>query len=912
MGGISYHSAEGVTTVSEEKVIGGRTPSGHIEGGRRSPARFPATSPRLPEGIVTFCFTDIEGSTRLMRALGDRYPDISERHFEVMRPAWVTYQGTEVSFAGDSVLVAFADATAAVSACAMAQRLLGETEWPEGGEPRVRMGLHSGLAFPRDGKYFAVAVSQAARVTAAAHGGQVLVSAEIAAAADLPSDILLEPVGRFRLRDFEEPARLYQLHGPGLKTRFPAVRALPADGHNLATPATPLIDRESELDRGRSLLQTGRAVTLTGPGGVGKTRLANEIGRMSGADWPDGVWLVDLAPITDPALLGGAIAQATGSPSRGGDRMSELLNHLRDKSVLVILDNCEHLIADVAVLVERLLSTCPRCGVLATSRESLGLGRELVERVPPLGLPPSKIAGANEALASAAVQFLVERAVASGANFSLSEDNAGEVAEICRRLDGLPLALEFAAARLNNLRPAELLSGLNDRFRLLRSRATTVPDRQRTMEGALEWSERLLSDAEQVGLSRLSVFRTSFSVSAAAAAVGSDDLPGPEVPPLLWSLVDKSLVVADPTKSETRYVLLESVREFAARRLEERGETVEVVTRLASWYDGQLGPAVRQERGWTDLVGADVDNLRGLIPPLVHVDSELAQRISFTVGRYLDAIESYEEGISELRKHLELLPKPTPARVSLLAALAYLYLRRGRLAEAEESVVQAELLRLQVGSVPDWDDVAIERTRGDLAIRLGASAEAAAAAKLVLERQLSLRGRARMSNQLGIALVALGDLNAAWSAFEQEVDAYRQLGDQVYEASAEGNLAEIALRRYDYAGAARHQRACCDLALQLGMPVMVAFSLIVAARIASARENWLSAAELHAQADLILDRTGIVLYESDRRVSEEMLDDARQHLGEDRYAAAQAAGRVMELPATAALADLVFQELLSE
>jgi predicted ATPase len=847
-----------------------------------------------------------------MRALGDRYPDVCERHFEVMSGAWAEHQGREVAVAGDSILVAFADATAATRACAMAQRLLAREGWPEGCEPKVRMGLHSGLAFPRTGNYLAVAVNQAARVMAAAHGGQVLASADTAKQAASPSDIALVSLGRFRIRDFDEPVFLYQVSGPGLGSRFPAVRALPADGHNLLTPPTPLFGRQELLSRGRNLLRPGRLVTLTGPGGVGKTRLANEIGRIVAPDWSDGVWLVDLAPISDPALLGAAIGQATGAPTRGGDRLSEVLIDLAEKSDLVILDNCEHLRADTANVVERLLSSCPACGVLATSRERLGLAREQVERVSPLATPPLGTVTPTEVLTSPAVQLLMERALAGGAKIMIGEENAADVADICRRLDGLPLALEFAAAHMNTLQPAELLAGLNDRFRLLQSRAPTLLARQRTMEGALEWSERLLSIGEQICLRRLSVFRTSFSVSGATAATATSDLPGQEVPAVLWSLVDKSLVVADPTKSETRYALLESVREFAARRLEEHAETAGVAARLARWYDNQLGPSVRQQPGWIGLVGADIDNLRGLIRTLADVDPEQAQRISFTVGRYLDAIDSYQEGITELSRYLELLPEPTPTRVSLLAALAYLYLREGQLAEAERVVSEAELLRLEVGSEPAWDDVAIERTRGDLAIRLGFSSEAAAAAKSVLDRPISLRGRARMSNQLGIASLALGDLDTAWSAFEQEVEAYRQLGDEVFEASAEGNLAEIALRRSDHKAAASHQKACCELALQLGLPVMVAFSLIVAARIASARDNWSSAVELHAQADMILERTGVALYESDRRASDEMLSRARRHLGEDRYGSAQTAGREMGLPGASQLANSVFAQVVSE
>jgi predicted ATPase len=847
-----------------------------------------------------------------MRALGDRYPEVCERHFAVMRAAWSAHQGTEVALAGDSVLVAFADSTAAVQACAMAQQLLDQQRWPDGTILRVRMGIHAGLAFPRAGNYLALAVNQAARVMTAAHGGQVLVTADVAEQVAPTADVALLQVGRFRIRDFDDPVLLYQLSAPGLRSGFPAVRALPADGHNLVTPATALVGRDQELTRGRDLLRSGRLVTLTGPGGVGKSRLANEIGRMVAPDWPDGVWWVDLAPITDPALLGAAIAEATGTPTRGGDRLDELISNLSEKAAVILLDNCEHLRVGAADVVERFLSQCPACSVLGTSREPLRLARERVERVPPLATPPPGAVLPSAVLASPAVQLLVERAVAGGAPLTVGDHNARDLAEICRRLDGLPLALEFAAARLHTLQTAELLAGLNDRFRLLRSRAPNLTERQRTMEGALQWSERLLNSFEQICFRRLSIFRSSFSVAAAAVAAGDANLPPQEVPSVLWSLVDKSLVVADATKSETRYVLLESVREYAARRLWETTEVPTVASRLSGWFDRELGPAAHRQPGWTGTVGADIENLRGLVPTMAAVDAEQAQRICFTIGRYLDATESYQEGIAELQKYLDLLVDSTPTRVSLLACLGYLYLRGNQLTEAEQVLDEAETLQRQVGSAPDWDDVAVERARGDLAIRVGACREAATDAKRVLARPLSLRGRARMSNQLGIASSALGDLDTARSAFEQEVDAYRQLGDQVFEASAEGNLAEIALRREDYQAAAQHQRACCELALQLGMPVMVAFSLIVAARIGSAREKWSLAAELHAQADVILEQTRIALYESDRKASDEMREQVERNLGRDAYLAAQSTGRTMDLPTAVARANSLFAEVMSE
>ncbi|HEX9549104.1 MAG TPA: adenylate/guanylate cyclase domain-containing protein, partial [Acidimicrobiales bacterium] len=868
-----------------------------------------ATAAQLPSGTVTFCFTDIEGSTRLIRRLGDRYAELSERHVALMREAWEAHAGHEVGSVGDSVFVAFQDATAAIHACAAAQRALAAEDWPADGAIRVRMGIHSGLAFPRDGNYVALAVNQAARVMSAAHGGQVLVSGDTVNRLGAVQDVAIVPLGRYRIRDFDEPVRLFELSWAGVDTGTHSVRAIPADGHNLITPSTPLIGRADEVTELAPLLQPGELVTLTGPGGVGKTRLAGEIGRLVASRWQDGVWMVDLAPVHDSSLIGSAVGAAVDAPTRAGDRWADVLDHLHESTALVLLDNCEHLRDACAVAVEQLLATCTRCGVLATSREPLGLSQELVFRVRTLALPPTGVAN-QDALGFPAVQLFLDRARAARRDVTLDDASLGTIVEICRKLDGLPLALELAAVRLTALQPAELLKGLNDRFRLLQARSPTVPERQRTMEGLLQWSERLLTEPERVCLRRLSIFRTNFSPAAATAAAGFDDIDPADVPALVWSLVDKSLVLADTSANETRYRLLESVREFAAGHLDD-DETIVVARRLAAWYLERIGPTARHRRGWTGEVGVEVDNFRALIRLIAPIAPEDAQQIAFTIGRYLDAIQTYRDGIDELTRYVDELRASTPARISLLTSLGDLHLRLGDVTPAAAVLSAAESLRDEINAVPDWDDVAIERTRGEIALRSGDNISAAAAAKRVLSGEISLRGRARMSSQLGIASLALGDLDGAWDAFAEELQAYRQLGDEVFEASSEGNLAEVALRRGDIAAAARHQRASLALALELGMSVMVGFSLIVAARIAASTGSWAVAARLHSHAELILDKTGIVLYADDRGASDEMLTAAGEHLGDSAFAAARSSGRSSDLPAVAAMADRVLADAAS-
>lgn len=853
--------------------------------------------PSLPSGIVTFVFTDVEGSTRLLRRLGDTYADVLDRHLDLLSSAWDEHGGHPVDTAGDGVFVAFADATGAVQACAAAQRRLNAEPWPEGADVRARIGVHTGLAAPRSGSYRSLAVHEAARVMAAAHGGQVLLTDATVGRLRALDSVAIAPLGRYRVRDFEEPVQLFQLSGSDLPSAFPAVRALPADRHNLVPAPTSFHGRDQEVADVSALLGPGRLVTLSGPGGVGKTRLATEIGCRAAATWHDGVWLVDLAPLDDPSLLAPALATALGVPGRGGDRWAEVVAHLRERQALLVLDNCERLARPCAAAVDELLAACRACGVLATSRAPLGSVRERLVRIPPLAVDGQ---GTGPAVA-----LFLDRMAAVRDDLHPDEGALATVAAICRELDGLPLALELAAARLAVLSPDEVLDGLEHRFDLLRTRNLAVPERQRTLEALLEWSDRLLDDAERACLRRLGVFGGSFSVAGAVAAVGGDGVRPEVVPELVWSLVDTSLATADLTASPTRYRLLGSVRAFARDRLADRGEVESVAVRLARWYAETIGPECRHHRGWTSEAGVELDNVRALVPLVATSDPALAQQLAFTVGRHLEAVGSAQEGVVELRRHVDLLDAATPERISLLTTLADLHLRTGDIPAAQTVLREAEALHRRVGRLPRWDDVALERTRGELAHRVGDHAANAAAARRALAGDISLRGRARMWSQLGIASFALGDVDAGAHAFEEELAAFEALGDELYAASAHGNLAEAALRRQDPATAARHQRACLELGLELGTPVMVAFSLIVAARLAAMGGRWDTATTLHRHAESILAMTGVVLYDDDRRLSDEMLASARAALGPSAFSAAQAAGESLELPAAAALADRV-------
>ena len=583
----------------------------------------------------------------------------------------------------------------------------------------------------------------------------------------------------------------------------------------------------------------------------------------------------------------------------------DVVEHLRGQRAVIVLDNCEHVLATSAELVVSLEATCPDVGALATSLQPLRVAGEVAWPVAPLVPPAGPQSDAAGVLASPAGRLFAERGAAARPGFVIDRDNAGAVGEICRQLDGLPLALELAAAMLAVQSPAEILAGLDDRFHFLRSRDPLTADRHRSLEDLLTWSYECLEDAERVAFRHLSVFAASFSISTATAAIVGGSVLSEDVAELIWSLVDRSLVVADLTANATRYRLLESTQRYGRRLLDESGETVGVATRLAGSLLEGLGPWVPVDRRWVGDAGVELDNLRALVPLVATHQPELAQELACTIGRFHDASQTFRDGIEEVGGYAEALPIPSSTRVSLLTILADLHLRIGAVEPARWLVEDAEALREKHGA-PSWDDVGVDRARGEVARRSGELAGAVAIARSTLERVLSDRGRARMYNLLGTASGALGDMETAYLAFIEERNLYQDIGYEWGVASAQGNLAEVALRLGDTGAAARHQGASLELAVAQGSTTMVAFSLIVAARLAGNGADWATACRLHAQGEALLAQTGLELYEDDRRESDALLSGARQELGEDAFERCLDSGRSLDVPEAIDLARSVF------
>jgi predicted ATPase/class 3 adenylate cyclase len=529
----------------------------------------------LPTGTVTFLFSDIEGSTRLLQGLGERYPEVLESHQLLLRNAFTSGGGTVVSTQGDSFFVVFPAAPEALAAAVHAQQALAEHAWPEDGEVRVRIGVHSGLGTLGGDSYVGVDVHRAARIAAAGHGGQVLVSESTRALVEhaLSEGVTLRDLGEHQLKDLLKPERIFQLVHPGFPSEFPPLATLTHRPNNLPTQTSEFLGRDTELAAIRDLLDApgARLLTLTGPGGIGKTRLALQSAADQTERFEDGLYFVELSPVRDPDAVFETILRAIGlteASARGP--LEALKQQLESKHTLVLLDNFEQVI-DAADGVADLLGRCPRLKILVTSREALTVRGEHVFPIPPLSVPPDTVTQMSAEMVAhyEAVRLFVERAREARPSFALTDDNAVAVAEICARLDGLPLAIELAAARVKLFSPHDLRDRLRSRLQLLRGGPRDLPARQQTLRDAMEWSYELLDAEERAMFRLLSVFSTARveAVEEVAARVGS--LRGVDVVDRLVSLVGKSLVRSVEGPGPRRLSMLETIREYAAERLEE-------------------------------------------------------------------------------------------------------------------------------------------------------------------------------------------------------------------------------------------------------------------------------------------------------------------------------------------------------
>jgi len=784
----------------------------------------------LPTGTVTFLFSDIEGSTRLLEALGPEYTELLEQHNQIMRDAFAAHGGVEVSTEGDSFFAVFQSATDAVNAAVDVQRRIGASSWPQASELRIRIGLHSGEARAAADSYVGLDVHRAARIMAAAHGGQVLVSEATRGLVErtLGEGVELRDLGEHRLRDLSGRERLYQLVAPGLSAALPPPRTLDAIPNNLPIQLTSFLGREQEITQIIERLTATRLLTLTGPGGTGKTRLSLQAAGRLADRFKDGVYFVPLAPIVDPALVPATIAQYLGLPERGGtDPMQALLGHVADRELLLVIDNFEQVLGAAHVIGD-LLRGAAGLTVLVTSRTALSVSGEQEFAVPPLGLPdPEHLPSELTALTQyESVALFIERATAVKANFSITNENAPAVAEICVRLDGLPLAIELAAARIRILSPQAILERLGRSLDLLAGGARDLPDRQRTLRGAIGWSYEMLEEPDRSLFAYLSVFVGGASLAAVEAVCGAlveADLLEP-----LTSLAEKSLIrESEGVQAEPRFGMLETIREFAIERSEASARRGELRRCHAEWF-ADLAEAARpmvmsaDRRIWLDRLEQEHDNIRAALSWASETAAAtIALRLVSALWRFWQMRGYLAEGHERAEAALAIpaVDDEGSLRYSALDALGGLAYWRGRHGEAREAYRGALELAVELGdrqaqaeqlynisftySIP----VASERQPGDIdeARRLAEEA-------LVIFEELDDRpGRGKTAWQLANLELMASRFPESRRRAEQALAIFTELDDRFMLAWTHWGLAGVAFREGRLRDDAEHLRSALAL-----------------------------------------------------------------------------------------------------
>jgi predicted ATPase/class 3 adenylate cyclase len=789
----------------------------------------------LPIGTVTFLFTDIEGSTGLLQTLGDRYAAVQDEHAAIVRRAVSEGGGVEVSTHGDAFFVAFRSPAMAVRAAAAAQRGLASHDWPPGPPVRVRMGVHTGEGTLGGDDYVGIDVHRAARIADAAHGGQVILSDATRGLVQraLPAGASLRDLGVHRLRGLAEPERLHQLVVEGLESDFPPPRTLDARPNNLPLQLTSFVGREEEIAEVERLLGRTRLLTLTGPGGSGKSRLAVRVAADLLSQYQDGSCFVDLSPVNDPALVPAAVAKALGvSEAAGRPILDEIKDHLRHRELLQVVDNFEQ-VAEAGPVIEQLLTTAPKLRTMVTSRVVLSIRGEQEYAVPPLQIPdPNRLPSDLSALSAVeAVRLFTERAVAASPRFALTEQNAPVVAEITARLDGLPLAIELAATRTKVLTPEQILARLKRRLSLLTSGSRSLPERQRTLRAAIAWSYDLLDPVERRLFARLSVFTGGWTFESAEAVCDPEEL-GLDALDGLTSLVDKSLILrTEPPGRPSRFSMLETIREFGQEQLEAGGDRELLLRRHAEHFlrlavEAEPHLTGEDQGAWLDRCDQEHANLRAALRWAIEAgEAGRAQAAAGALWRFWQQRGHLTEG----RRWLgEVLAMPsgqarTAARAKALAG---------------------------AGGIAWWSNREASRALYDEA--------------LAIERELG--DPARLAEALynqAFAVAAEHDLESAARLLDESLELFRQVGDEpgvarvltmlVVPDAMAGAWDRVAARIEEVVAIWRRLGNRLDLAFGL---IWLAFAYGRAGRREDARSTALEALELFREVD---NATGMAL-----------------------------------------------------
>ena len=876
------------------------------------PEQYPSASSSLPTGTLTYLFTDVEGSTRLWEQYPDQMRGVMIRHDDLIESSVANYGGFIVRprGEGDSRFAVFPRAADAVAAACAIQRALYDEAWTIPSPLLVRMGVHTGQADLRDNDYYGPTVNRCARLRNAARGGQVLVSQitnDLVKYA-LPQGVSLRDLGEHRLKDLNRAEHIFQLVVEGLLEDFPPLKGLENLHTNLPAALTSFVGRERELDEVKRLLTRTRLLTITGTGGAGKTRLALQVAEDLLEVFGDGVWLIDLAPISDPALIIQFVADVLGIREEAGKSLLQLLiGYMRTKNTLLVLDNCEHLIQGVAQFMETILRSSSELRILATSREALGISGEVNWRILPLSTHALGERVAPESLLHyEAVKLFVERALAVKSDFAITAENAPSLAKIAARLDGIPLAIELAAARVRVLSAEEIAARLDDRFRLLVSGVRTALPRQQTLRALLDWSHELLPDNERILLRRLAIFNGGWTLPAAEEVCSDGSIEAWQILDLLSRLIDKSLVVAESHEGGERFRFLETIRQYSQERLMEANEVDELARKhaecflsLAEQSYGELwGP--KQAARLVQLE-AEHENLRAALEWMARDEDrvEMLLRMAGSLWRFLEIRVYISEGRAWLSRALEANPSaPAYMRANGLRGAGILAFQQGDYVQAkvihEQGLALFRELGDKLGIARELNELGeIARHLGDypeavalhteslalryeiddkegLAISLGQLGAIALDrgqhihARELLEESLKLNREredklltALSLNNLGLVAQLLSEFARAVSLFEEALSLYRELEDKLGISNALLNLASVAKDQGYFKQAIKLYNECLGLKHEVGDRRGIGRVLVGLAEIAIFQGNYARGDDLAEQSLKIFGELGV-------------------------------------------------------
>ncbi|MEO8185936.1 MAG: tetratricopeptide repeat protein [Burkholderiaceae bacterium] len=854
---------------------------------------------------VTFLFTDIEGSTRLWEQQPERMPLVMARHDAISRSVVERNRGTIVKMTGDGVHAAFDRPLDALIATLDIQQQLSTAETAGGLPLPLRCGLHAGIDERRDGDFYGRSVNRAARIMCTAHGGQMLMSRAVAEQVDgmLPNGASLRDLGVVRLRDLSTPEHIFQLLHPQLRADFPALRSLEGTPNNLTQQLNSFIGRERELAEIREMLESNRLVTLLGMGGIGKSRLSTQLAADVLDDFPDGVWFVELAALSDPNSVPQAVASVVGVKEEVGRPVIEALTkYVRELQLLIILDNCEQVVHGCADLAKRLLQAGPKVKILTSSRDYLQVAGETTYHLSTLSVPDiQQKTDVRSLIQHEAVRLFVDRASAARQAFGLNEDNASSVVDICRRLDGIPLAIELAAARIRALSPEAIAARLHDRFRLLVTADQTVLPRQRTLRALIDWSYDLLTEAERTIFQRLSVFAGGWTLAAAEAVCAAKDLRLEEVLDLLICLVEKSLVVLEV--SGDRYRMLDTVRHYAHEKLAECGDETAVRARHLTFFlelaEGARPELAGPEQGiWLSRLDLDHENLLSAnawsesLPNSGELGLRLVHALRpywiyrgvLTLGFKLSADVLARSGLQERNE----------ARCRALAGAGQMLFFMGREAEAKAFLSESLAIAREIGSVT-WVAAVLQ----PLGMACVADGDIVSA-RNHLEEAVTLAQDLGNKRELSAALNALamlhraeGSLDQAQTLHEKSLTLARALGERTYIAGALLSLAMLSITRSANEVARKMLTEALSIAEETRSAPTVQSALEVCAGLAAAHEDWLIAARFFGAAEALAKQVGLRRDPADHAFLAPLINTAKQALDRSTFSSAESLGQAL-------------------